>query len=115
MRMINCVPLNSVFFRILEKFSTAHDRTSSKDFGSRNQRLLKRYQKTVAVINALEPEFQALSDEALRAKTESFRQRASNGEALDALLPEAFAACREASRRALKMRHFDVQLIGGMA
>ncbi|CCD28894.1 Preprotein translocase subunit SecA [Candidatus Glomeribacter gigasporarum BEG34] len=86
-----------------------------KIFGSRNQRLLKRYQKTVAVINALEPEFQALSDEALRAKTEAFRQRASNGEALDALLPEAFAACREASRRALKMRHFDVQLIGGMA
>src|SRR5260363_61706 len=59
-----------------------------KIFGSRNQRLLKRYQKTVAVINALEPEFQALSDEALRAKTEAFRQRASNGEALDALLPE---------------------------
>src|SRR5260364_307566 len=84
-----------------------------KIFGSRNQRLLKRYQKTVAVINAREPEFQALSDEALRAKTEAFRQRASNGEALDALLREGVAGGREASRRALKTRHCDVQLNGG--
>ena len=83
-------------------------------FGSRNQRLVKQYQKTVAVINALEPQIEALSDEQLRGKTDEFRQRVADGEALDTLLPEAFAVCREASRRVLKMRHFDVQLIGGM-
>jgi preprotein translocase subunit SecA len=83
-------------------------------FGSRNQRLVKQYQKTVVTINALEPEIEALSDEQLRAKTDEFRQRVAGGEPLDALLPEAFAVCREASRRVLKMRHFDVQLIGGM-
>jgi preprotein translocase subunit SecA len=83
-------------------------------FGSRNQRLVKQYQKTVVVINALEPQIEALSDEQLRAKTDEFRQRVAAGESLDKLLPEAFAVCREASRRVLKMRHFDVQLIGGM-
>ena len=83
-------------------------------FGSRNQRLVKQYQKTVAVINALEPQIEALSDDQLRAKTDEFRQRVTDGEDLDKLLPEAFAVCREASRRVLKMRHFDVQLIGGM-
>ncbi len=83
-------------------------------FGSRNQRLVKQYQKTVVTINALEPEIEALSDEQLRAKTDEFRERVAGGEPLDALLPEAFAVCREASRRVLKMRHFDVQLIGGM-
>src|SRR5471032_192638 len=83
-------------------------------FGSRNQRLVKQYQKTVVTINALEPEIEALSDEQLRAKTDEFRARVAGGEPLDALLPEAFAVCREASRRVLKMRHFDVQLIGGM-
>lgn len=83
-------------------------------FGSRNSRLLKRYGKTVAQINALEPTFEAYSDEALKAKTSEFKQRFANGETLDALLPEAFAVCREASKRVLKMRHFDVQLIGGM-
>ncbi|HTI18396.1 MAG TPA: preprotein translocase subunit SecA [Trinickia sp.] len=85
-----------------------------KLFGSRNQRLIKQYQKTVAVINALEPQIEQLTDEQLRAKTEEFRQRVASGESLDKLLPEAFAVCREASRRVLKMRHFDVQLIGGM-
>src|SRR5690606_26113766 len=65
-------------------------------------------------INALEPEMQALSDEALQAKTPEFRQRIANDESLDKLLPEAFAVCREASRRVLGMRHYDVQLIGGM-
>ncbi len=83
-------------------------------FGSRNQRLLKQYQKTVKAINALEPEYEKLSDAELQAKTLAFRQRIANGEALDALLPEAFAVCREASKRVFKMRHFDVQLLGGM-
>ncbi|HEY2022298.1 preprotein translocase subunit SecA [Paraburkholderia sp.] len=86
-----------------------------KIFGSRNQRLVKQYQKTVAAINALEPQIEQLTDEQLRAKTGEFRQRVASGESLDKILPEAFAVCREASKRVLKMRHFDVQLIGGMA
>ncbi len=85
-----------------------------KIFGSRNQRLIKQYQKTVAAINALEPTIEQYTDEQLRAKTVEFRERVANGTSLDELLPEAFAVCREASRRVLKMRHFDVQLIGGM-
>ena len=85
-----------------------------KIFGSRNQRLVKQYQKTVAAINALETQIEQLTDDQLRAKTGEFRQRVASGESLDKLLPEAFAVCREASRRVLKMRHFDVQLIGGM-
>ncbi|HTH44494.1 MAG TPA: preprotein translocase subunit SecA, partial [Oxalicibacterium sp.] len=83
-------------------------------FGSRNQRLLKQYQKTVREINALEPAMEQLSDEALQAKTPEFKARLAQGESLDSLLPEAFAVCREASKRVLKMRHFDVQLIGAM-
>ncbi len=83
-------------------------------FGSRNERLLKQYRKTVIAINALEPSVQQLSDEALAARTHEFRQRVEQGETLQALLPEAFAVCREAARRSLGMRHFDVQLIGGM-
>nr|WP_314629316.1 preprotein translocase subunit SecA [uncultured Noviherbaspirillum sp.] len=83
-------------------------------FGSRNQRLLKQYQKTVREINALEAVVEKLSDTELQAKTPEFKQRIANGEPLDALLKEAFAVCREASKRVLKMRHFDVQLIGGM-
>ncbi|MEO9384990.1 preprotein translocase subunit SecA [Chromobacterium phragmitis] len=86
-----------------------------KVFGSRNDRLLKQYRQTVARINALEPAMQALSDDALAAKTQEFRDRLSKGGTLDDLLPEAFAVCREASRRVMGMRHFDVQLIGGMA
>ncbi|WP_027802317.1 preprotein translocase subunit SecA [Paraburkholderia dilworthii] len=85
-----------------------------KIFGSRNQRLVKQYQKTVTAINALEPQIEQLTDDQLRAKTDEFRQRVAGGESLDKLLPEAFAVCREASKRVLKMRHFDVQLIGGM-
>ncbi|CAG4887892.1 preprotein translocase subunit SecA [Paraburkholderia saeva] len=85
-----------------------------KIFGSRNQRLVKQYQKTVASINALEPQIEQLTDDQLRAKTGEFRQRVASGESLDKLLPEAFAVCREASRRVLHMRHFDVQLVGGM-
>ncbi|GGI53667.1 preprotein translocase subunit SecA [Oxalicibacterium solurbis] len=83
-------------------------------FGSRNQRLIKQYQKTVREINALEPMLEKLSDDELKAKTPEFKERCEKGESLDALLPEAFAVCREASKRVLKMRHFDVQLIGGM-
>jgi len=83
-------------------------------FGSRNERLLKQYRKTVTAINALEPAVQQLSDEALAARTVEFRARHAAGETLDQLLPEAFAVCREAARRTLSMRHFDVQLIGGM-
>ncbi|MBR7777807.1 preprotein translocase subunit SecA [Undibacterium rugosum] len=86
----------------------------TKIFGSRNQRLLKQYQKTVREINALEPQLETLSDEALQAKTAEFKARVAKGETLDSLLVEAFAVCREASKRVLKMRHFDVQLIGGM-
>lgn len=85
-----------------------------KIFGSRNERLIKQYSQTVKRINALEPTLQGLTDEQLRAKTDEFRQRHANGESLDDLLPEAFAVVREAGKRELGMRHFDVQLIGGM-
>lgn len=85
-----------------------------KIFGSRNDRLIKQYTQTVKRINALEPALQALSDEQLQAKTDEFRQRHANGESLDDLLPEAFAVVREAGKRVLGMRHFDVQMIGGM-
>lgn len=83
-------------------------------FGSKNERELKRMNKVVLRINALEPEMQKLSDEQLKAKTNEFRDRYTNGETLDQLLPEAFAVVREAGSRVLGMRHFDVQLIGGM-
>ncbi len=86
----------------------------TKIFGSRNERLLKQYQRNVERINAFEPQTAALSDDALRAKTPEFRERLGKGEKLDDLLPEAFAVVREAARRALGMRHFDVQLVGGM-
>ena len=87
----------------------------TKIFGSRNDRLLKQYRKTVDRINALEPEFEKLSDGGLRAKTEEFRTRVAAGEALDEVLPEAFAVVREGSKRVMKMRHFDVQMLGGMS
>ncbi|NCT72792.1 MAG: preprotein translocase subunit SecA, partial [Xanthomonadaceae bacterium] len=83
-------------------------------FGSRNERLLKQLHRTVDKINALEAELQKLTDEQLKAKTPEFQQRIAGGESLDKILPEAFAVCREASRRVLGMRHYDVQLIGGM-
>jgi preprotein translocase subunit SecA len=86
-----------------------------KIFGTRNDRVIKQMQQRVGQINALEPQMQALDDAALRAKTDEFHQRWQNGETLDQLLPEAFAVCREMSQRVLGMRHFDVQLIGGMA
>ena len=87
----------------------------TKIFGSRNDRLLKQYRKTAAQINAMEPSYEGLSDEALRAKTQEFKERIAKGESLDSILPEAFAVVREGSKRSMKMRHFDVQLVGGMA
>ncbi len=84
-------------------------------FGSRNDRLLKQYRVVVQKVNALEPAFESLDDAALRAKTGEWREKVAAGLSLDDLLPEAFAAVREAGKRSLKMRHFDVQLIGGMA
>lgn len=86
-----------------------------KIFGDTNDRDVKRLMKTVDVINGLEQEFVKLSDEQLQAKTAEFRARIEKGETLEEILPEAFATVREASKRTLGMRHFDVQLIGGMA
>ena len=85
-----------------------------KVFGSRNDRLIKQYFQTVGAINKLETTIAALTDAELRAKTDEFRQRLKDGETLDMLLPEAFAVVREASKRVLGMRHFGVQLIGGI-
>src|SRR4029079_7699501 len=90
------------------------DKALAKVFGTANERELKRLQPAVAQINALEPSIKTLSDEQLRGKTAEFRLRVEQGETLDDLLPEAFAVVREAGRRTLNMRHFDVQLIGGM-
>ena len=83
-------------------------------FGSRNERLLRQFQKNVARINSLEPELEKLSDAELQDKTRQFRERLENGATLEQLLPEAFAVCREGSKRVLGMRHYDVQMIGGM-
>ena len=83
-------------------------------FGTKHERDVKRMQPVVAQINALEPEMQQLDDAGLAAKTDELRKRVADGETVDDLLPEAFAVCREAARRRLGMRHFDVQLIGGM-
>src|SRR5438876_3007080 len=87
----------------------------TKIFGSRNERLLKQYGQVVREINALEPALSSLTDDELRGKTGPLRERVANGEELDSVLPEAFAIVREAGKRTLQMRHFDVQLIGGMA
>src|SRR4029077_2288246 len=85
-----------------------------KVFGSRNERLLKQYMHSVRAVNALEPEIAKLSDDELKAKTAEFKQRYADGATLDQMLPEAFAVVREASKRVLKMRHFDVQIVGGI-
>ncbi|MFZ2388944.1 MAG: preprotein translocase subunit SecA, partial [Polaromonas sp.] len=87
----------------------------TKIFGSRNDRLLKTYRKTVDQINALETQYEKLDDAQLRAKTQEFKDRVAAGESLDAILPEAFAVVREGSKRIMKMRHFDVQMLGGMS
>ena len=84
-------------------------------FGSRNDRMIKQYRKTVVLINALEAQYEAFSDEQLRTKTDEFRARVAQGESLDNILPEAFAVVREGSKRAMKMRHFDVQMLGGIS
>ncbi len=86
---------------------------AKKIFGSSNDRVLRRYGKITNAVNALEPEFETLSDQDLRAKTSEFRDRIAAGETLEALLPEAFATVREAAKRTLGQRHFDVQLVGG--
>ena len=83
-------------------------------FGSANDRYLKKFTKTIAKINAMEPDFEKLSDDELKAKTTEFKNRLSQGETLDDLLPEAFATVREASKRTLGLRPFDVQLLGGI-
>src|SRR5579863_9593737 len=85
----------------------------AKIFGTRNEREVKRLRPIITSINDLEPQLQPLSDADLAAKTQEFKQRIANGEPLDDLLIESFAVCREAGRRILNMRHFDVQLIGG--
>jgi preprotein translocase subunit SecA len=87
----------------------------TKIFGSRNDRLLKQYRSGVARINALESQYEQLSDDALKAKTQEFKERIQKGASLDDLMPEAFAVVREGSKRVMKMRHFDVQLLGGMS
>ena len=101
--MASCYACTPMFSRILASV-----------LGSRNDRLLKKYQARVSLINAQEAALLALSDEALREKTEEFKLRVAQGASLDSLLVEAFAVCREAGRRSLGMRHFDVQLVGGM-
>jgi len=90
------------------------DKILAKVFGTANEREIKAMQPKVAAINALEPELRKLSDAELAAKTVEFRERLANGETLDDILVEAFAVGREGGRRILNMRHFDVQLIGGM-
>src|SRR6185295_15046377 len=97
-----------------KSFQLMFNRILTGIFGSRNERLLRQLNKSVAKINAFEPALQALTDEELRAKTDAFKQRLAAGETLDDLLSEAFAVVREASRRVLGLRHYDVQLIGGM-
>jgi preprotein translocase subunit SecA len=87
----------------------------TKIFGSRNDRLLKTYRKTVEQINGLEPQFEKFTDEELKAQTETFKRRVAEGASLESILPEAFAVVREASKRVMKMRHFDVQMVGGLA
>ena len=88
---------------------------AKKIFGTQNERELKAIQPLIAKINSLEPDFEKLSDEALRAKTTEFKERIKSGIKLEDLLCEAFAVCREGGKRALGMRHYDVQLIGGIA
>ena len=87
----------------------------TKIFGSRNDRLLKTYRKSIERINALEPQYEKLDGDQLRGKTQEFKDRVAAGETLDQILPEAFAVVREGGKRAMKMRHFDVQMLGGMS
>src|SRR4051812_44606973 len=102
------------FLQSLRRLAEALWRVPTRLFGSRNERVLKQYSHNVTAINALEPEMAALSDVALAGKTEELRKRYADGATLEQLLPEAFAVVREAAKRTLRMRHFDVQLVGGM-
>src|SRR5258706_988486 len=102
------------FLHFLRRILEILWRIPTRLFGSRNERLLKQYAGSVAAINALEPQLAALSDGALAGKTNELKKRYAAGATLDELLPEAFAVVREASKRTLRMRHFDVQLLGGM-
>src|SRR5687768_13414383 len=92
-------------------FGTMIERAITSVFGSSNARYIKKLQPKIDAINALEPKYQAMSDEELRRQTDLFRERLRNGETLDDILIEAFAVCREGGRRFLGMRHYDVQLI----
>ena len=85
-----------------------------KIFGTQNERILRKLHPTLDAVNALEPEIAALSDENLKAKTQEFRSRLAQGQSRDDILPEAFAVCREVAKRVLNMRHFDVQILGGI-
>ena len=100
---------------VIRGFAFMASNILTKIFGSRNDRLLKTYRKTIERINALEPEYEKLDEDQLRAKTQEFKDRVAAGESLDNLLPEAFAVVREGSKRIMKMRHFDVQMMGGMS
>ena len=102
--------LSGFFSGILRRF----EKSVTAIFGSSNERMIKRLYSRVEAINAMEPRYQAMSDAELREQTALFRERLSRGETLDEILEEAFAVCREAGRRYLNMRHYDVQLIGGM-
>ena len=86
----------------------------NKIFGSSNSRKLKKIQRSVVIVNSFEEEFQALNDDELKAKTAEFRQRFDSGESLESILPQAFAVVREAGKRVMRMRHFDVQMVGGI-
>lgn len=87
----------------------------TKIFGSRNDRLLRQYRKTVSAVNALESQYEALTDDELKAKTAAFKAQLASGASLDSLIPDVYATVREASKRVMKMRHFDVQIVGAMA
>ena len=106
--------IGEILAELMGSFARGIERAVTSLFGSSNARYLKKLQPNVAAINALEPKYQAMSDERLRQQTAEFRKRLAAGETLDELLVEAFAVCREAGRRYLNMRHFDVQLQGGM-
>ncbi len=113
-RVLARVSFHRQILEALRNFLEAAWRLPTRIFGSRNERLLKQYAFTVARINALEPDVAKLSDAELRSKTDTLKRRHADGAALDELLPDAFAVVREAAKRTLRMRHFDVQLLGGM-
>src|ERR1700716_2466029 len=106
--------MNAKVLQVLRKIFEFLQHLPTRIFGSRNERLLKQYSGVVTQINALEPEMAKLTDPELRGKTEELKKRYADGATLDELLPDAFAVVREASKRTLRMRHFDMQLVGGM-